>query len=268
MDSFYKLKDGMTEQPKKILSELAKAYGASLKDYKRQESEAKEKIDKLVVEYQGLLDKLKIARNELAESEKRMAEIKKADAVLRKEKEDAKILREKEAEGFTAHTRQIILETEDLEKKTKARREEIAELEKRIVNKIAENESVLRRDEAILAEILKAKEANRVIVQQYETLKVEADAKLEKLFSETKRLSDGKEQLKKDQDSLITKQKEIEEQVKNNQQFEDILKIRKKQLDDKEQVLSDRELDADVRDVELSKKENRINNLIEVHKIK
>ena len=100
MEDFYKIKDGITEQHKKHLLTLKKAYDKSLEEHKGQEKEVQDKIDSKVIELNEANEKLKVAKEDEEKSRQENVRLTSDNTRLTKEKIDFTAYKELTEEGF------------------------------------------------------------------------------------------------------------------------------------------------------------------------
>lgn len=267
-ESFYKVKESMIEQHKKFLAELKKIYDDSLKNFKREEGEAAKKVIDINKEYLMILSNLKSAKSDLSEARKEKADIDAQITVLRREKADFDALKAKEQEGFKEHIQQIVLDTQKLDEKSKVETIRIQNREKELLGIKTDGEVILKRNEIILSAIKKADEDLTIKIQRFEDAKKEVSDTQDKLSESIKISNKVLNKIEEEQEKCQSdKEKNVIDRTELNKK-DGLLKIREQQLGDRENKLDDRELEQDIRDNEFLKKEKRVNNLIEAHKLK
>jgi len=265
---FYKIKEGMTKQHKELLLELKKTYEGSIADYKRQEDDAKVRLQPILDELNNTVKELSMAKKELsivsAETEKLRGEREQFIAEREQLKNDRRILDEERI--------RLAKDTDDTKKK-------MAD-DERVINirltarldqvnqakKDAEYSEVKNKD--ILGEIYNARQSVEARIQKYESDCLDLREKQYQFQEDMKKHLDEI----KDTKAKISKVEQLRKEVSDRAI---VLNKRSEALDSKEKEYAekllaqgDRDIALDLREAEIQKTERRVNNLIEIHNLK
>ena len=258
----------MTSEHKKHLLELKKIYEGSLADHKRQEDTAKKRLDEVLNDLKIALNDVKKAKDEQdtlkAENVRLQADSKRIEG----EKRAFYDLKAREEEGFKAHTEVLAKDAEDIEVKAKRENIKLTAREDQLRQLKIDAEYTLSKNEGVLANINQRLAQVEAITKNNEVAALDLKEKQFQHQEEVKKFNLEKSTHTAELSKIALDKEEIKKRELVISGKDTSISVREKNALAKEEAQKDKDIEQDFKQGELDKQERRINNLIEIHKLK
>lgn len=268
MDNWYEVKKDMEEQHAKHMAELKRIYESSKESFVKEEKLLKERcstsLDELrKIEFQKK-DAIKLANDIQGKINNLTSELAAIDKQLIQKKGEFRGLTveiEKKDNILKQSQSDLLAKQEEVRLWCEKRRGELGEEHIILDSKIKQNQELLdklKEEQNIISQRKSSLEVDRNKFNDdrkaFNDLKVSTDKKLVKC-------EEDKDENKKERAKLSKKETELEGKF-------EILKKREKELKALEQKQKDKDIDIEFRENDVRRKEDNVNKLIEIHKLK
>jgi chromosome segregation ATPase len=268
MSDFYKIKEDMTEQHKKLMLDLKKIYDSSLADFKRQENEAQENLNKVLVKYHESLDLLKSVNSQIEKANESKRILDKELDAIKEEKENFETHRFQTEEGFKDKENQLAKRIQEINNNALTATNANIEREKELLKIKSDTQIILDRNEIVLSDIKKEREEIEEHLQHLKKEENDISTAREKLREDIKKSNEllntifsETEKNKSDKEKISISLVEIEK--KNS-----FIQNKEKEQNELGEPQKDKDLEQDLREEELNSRQRKIETLIKIHNLK
>lgn len=261
MEDFYKIKPGMDKQHAEHLKRLGEIYHSSLKEHQKEEKEIQDKIDSKVKELEDANKKLKVAKEDEEKSRQENVRLVADNVRLVKVKMDFEAYKKLTEDGFKKDREKIAYDREELDKEEKDTYVRLSVKEDQIKQLSIDANAILTKNVSVVANIKSEQENLNKI--RLDIGKSSADLKLaqDNHSGYVSKYNDDKHTLEAQQIVQEAEKKKINEDKVAITNRENTATTRENLVKQRENKVEEREIAADLRNIELNKKEKRIKDL-------
>jgi chromosome segregation ATPase len=268
MANIYKISSEMSEAHKRAIAELKNSYEEALKNHKKDEQKAINRVseaNKNAVEAESDLKKI---HEEIGAKVKEFDTISKDIADANNILNSIKTSISGEEQRMKNSDDEIKRRKEEFEKEVQATISKFAQEEERI--KILANEVIgaQEKNNKTLAEVIEKTTEVKAVDENNSKVRSELEATCAKLLADRNALNGEKNAVtaQKQENSRIGAQ--LDSMRKNFEQRDEALKIRETHIKAIETEQKDKKISLDYREMEISRLEDKVNKLIEMNKVK